>query len=168
MFRRIKEKLIRFGQWIKSKWKAVLFYTGIITMTALAMGAPNGSEFTSSSLKYPPSAGTDFEKMECVYRAQELLQEEYNIKGKEHRDKKITDSEWEKYKVDEFFPRSYALAEDAAKLGALIGDIEIGTTTATGTMDIIPWIVNARKYYKEEMKTDTKWDSDINIKDILK
>ena len=60
-------------------------------------------------LKIPSNLTENKDKLSYAYQAQEALRLLHNQKGKDHRDGKITEQEWETW-LDGFFKdRSYAL-----------------------------------------------------------
>lgn len=61
-------------------------------------------------IKLPPTAVNPPDKLEYAYSAQEKLRLVHNQKGKDFKDKKITQAEWELWKSEYFDPRSILIS----------------------------------------------------------
>jgi len=53
-----------------------------------------------TNINYPESVTNNYEKAAFLYRVQELLRLEFNNKGKQYREKKISDEDWKSYKKE--------------------------------------------------------------------
>lgn len=63
-------------------------------------------------IEYPITATTNIEKMEFCYLAQEKLRLEHNAKGKDFRDGKITQEQWDDYVNNEFRVKQDLIFQD--------------------------------------------------------
>jgi hypothetical protein len=64
------------------------------------------------ALKYPTDCTTSIDKIEFCYIAQETLRLDHNIKGKDFRDGKLTETEWNTYREGIFRPKSMLISEE--------------------------------------------------------
>ena len=164
MIKEIKQKLSDAWNWVKKKAKEVLIILGIV---GIAMAA--GTQTTildTSPINYPLTANTDMEKLEFLYQSKEALRLEHNEMGKKFREGKITKEEWQKYKTEDFEPKSKWIGWATSVIGEKIPDVVIGTEISTSTSKVVDVKVKARQHYKEFMKKSTTWN--VNLDNILK
>lgn len=73
-----------------------------------------------SSIKYPKSVTSNKDRYAFLYRLEELLKLEHNIRGTEFREGKITEKEWEFFKDLGFNPKSQLIADEICKYRKLL------------------------------------------------
>lgn len=159
----LKQKLNDAWQWTKRKFKEIVISLGIVSV-AMAAGTQT-TLLDTSPINYPLTANTNLEKLEYLYESQEALRLQHNEMGRQYREGIISVQEWEKYKKEEFLPKSRAIGEGTAVIGDKLENVVLNVT-ATSTGEMVQSIIPARQFYKEFMKHSTNWSVDLNT--ILK
>jgi len=108
-------------------------------------------------MEIPTKITKDEDKVKFLYRAIELLRLEHNEMGRKFREKEITEKEWEDYVMNDFRPRSAKLFEMLNPIKEKLGMFQIDPKTDPD---------NPNLKLKEDGKKESKWDEDINIKQI--
>ena len=97
------------------------------------------------------------DKIKFLYRTIELLRLEHNEKGKDFREKKISEIEWNNYVKNSFEPRSKNIFSTLNQLNDKLG---INRIDPSENLD------DPRLKLKADGKKETKWDTIIDIKKI--
>jgi hypothetical protein len=103
----------------------------------------------------------DSDKLELLTRAEEKLRLEHNIKGKDFREGKMTQEEWDNYRNNIFKPRSKKLGylrSGAQEKEAIKRFGKDGNLTESQQNELVD--------LKEKSRKNSRFDSEINLNEI--
>lgn len=124
----------------------------LVTLTILSTGGALGAETLNlkpSIFDYPLLANEDIEKLEWVYRAEEVLRLEHNEMGRQYREGIITEAQWKEYLSLSFDEKSKLLGNEKSKLRDAVG-----YSIATSSKEF----QKKESDEKELFKKSTRWD----------
>ena len=163
MFNWVKNKIKNGINWLKEKAKQVLIGLGIVGV-ALAAGTQT-TILDTSPINYPLTVNLPIEKLEYLYRAEELLRLQHNEMGRQFRKGEIAQEEWQTYLKEYFDPKSKWLGWGISTTGEQIEYLEIDAISST-TGKAIRIKVPPEGYNVEFMKQSDSYKIDLN--NILK
>ena len=108
-------------------------------------------------IKIPKSIRKDEDKIKYLYRSLELLRLEHNVKGKDFRDKKISQMEWVSYVKKIFEPKSKKLFLVLNPLKENMGFYKVNVEGKSNVLGL---------NLKANGKKETKWDKDISLEKL--
>jgi len=109
-------------------------------------------------MEIPNTITKNEDKIKFLYRVLEKLRLEHNEKGKDFREKKLTQAEWDKFDKE--------FKEKVSKVYEIISPIKkvLGMTNMAKLYEQDP--TDSRLSLKGVGKETTTWDNDINLKQI--
>lgn len=125
----------------------------------MATSALGGAVVTNVNLapsifQYPLLANQPIEKLEWVYRAEEVLRLEHNAMGDQYRSGKITEAQWNDYLLKSFDEKSKRLGYEKATIREALGYAHVGDMKATSTIVEM----EREQAEKEGFRQSTRWD----------
>lgn len=133
----------------------------LVTLTLLTSGGALGAgtlNLEPSIFDYPLLANTPTEKLEWVYRAEEVLRLEHNEIGRQYRENILTEQQWNDYLVTSFNEKSKWLGYEKATLRDTLGYSKIDRD-ATSTKAEFDRVTKE----KEDFKKSTRWDIKTDV-----
>lgn len=134
----------------------------LATIAIIATGAVGAGNLNlePSLLDYPLLANKNIEKLEWVYRAEEVLRLEHNQMGDRYRRGELTPEEWTAYVRGPFSEKSRFLGGEKARLRDDLGYSQVVRSTST------PQEIYRQNDEKRVFKESQRWD--VTTDKILK
>ena len=112
-------------------------------------------------MKIPTTITTDQDKLKYLYRTVELLRLEHNERGKDFRDGKMSEKDFRDYQKYDFEPRNQIVFFEINNILEAEGVTKKESMLAEPTAKQIEF-----EKLKVEGEKETKWDKDINLKEL--
>lgn len=135
---------------MKKTHKIILSIASILSAGALGAGNLN---LEPSMFDYPILANQPIEKLEWVYRAEEVLRLEHNAMGQKYRDGALTEAQWHEYLNTSFTPKSHWLGHEHSVLRHALGyeTLDVKATSTKPEQD-------REQVEKDRFKHSTRWN----------